>query len=63
MKRRVEEMENLTLRQEVVEGLLVEGLEDSGKPKAESGSSDPDPLYALGHTHYVVGVRVPGDGV
>ncbi|MGH7200539.1 MAG: FAD-dependent oxidoreductase, partial [Planctomycetaceae bacterium] len=51
MKRRIEEQENLTLRQEMVEGLMVEG----GGLRVQNEASGPQP--------HILGVRVRGDAV
>ena len=59
IKRLVEEEPNLTLRQEVVEDLLVEGggrRAEGGEPETDSGSQ---PL-ALGPHSHITGVRVRG---
>ena len=49
MKRWVEEQENLTLRQELVEGLLLEDFADSGEPGDAGASSG---VVARGDTRY-----------
>ncbi|MAT70704.1 MAG: tRNA uridine-5-carboxymethylaminomethyl(34) synthesis enzyme MnmG [Planctomycetaceae bacterium] len=68
IKRIVEEQENLTLRQEVVEDLLVEPAakaKDGGRKAEESGapSSVRLPPSAFPPPPSIVGVRVRGDAV
>jgi tRNA uridine 5-carboxymethylaminomethyl modification enzyme len=65
MKRRIEDQPGLTLRQEAVEELLVEG----GRGKAEGGSSEDDEeprttsAFRLPPSAFVTGVRVRGGAV
>jgi tRNA uridine 5-carboxymethylaminomethyl modification enzyme len=62
VKRIVEEQPNLTLRQEVVEDLLVEGLEAGGqRPEYGADNSDLRPLTSEICPRRIVGVRVRGD--
>src|SRR5687768_4762453 len=72
IKRLVEEMPNLTLRQEVVEELIVEGgrrraegggPEEGGGRKAEGGGPEEDSgtQHSALSTPRIIGVRVRGD--
>lgn len=54
MKRWVEEQENLTLRQELVEGLLLEEFGDSGSPARKKVLG----VVARGETRYLAGAVV-----
>ena len=56
MKRVVEEQPNLTLRQEVVEGLIVEGAASCDPPSSSQLSTLNSPLT-------ITGIRVRGDAV
>ncbi|MBC7818666.1 MAG: tRNA uridine-5-carboxymethylaminomethyl(34) synthesis enzyme MnmG [Planctomycetaceae bacterium] len=58
MKWRVEQQENLTLRQEVVEGLEVEGSGVRGR-----GSAEHSPLATRHSPPFISGVRVKGGAI
>lgn len=66
IKRLVEERPNLTLRQEVVEDLIVEDRLEAGgwRPKEEGRSGENGPANSSnGRRSKIVGVRVRGDAV
>ncbi|BBO34048.1 tRNA uridine-5-carboxymethylaminomethyl(34) synthesis enzyme MnmG [Lacipirellula parvula] len=63
VKRLCEEQENLSLRQEVVEDILVEGSEVGvqGSGNTDSSSLNPEPCHL--NPPRIVGVRVRGDAI